>query len=151
VDLDQLLAANPHTATLGDDDRAALATALAERAYPAGHVFIKEGKRGDALFLLLDGEVLVTRERSGSQVLKRLKPGELFGLLALIDNEPRSATCAAASPVRVATLPRAAFTLLFHAHAPIAEALQRVLAAQLASDFRNINRQIREELAHPAD
>jgi CRP-like cAMP-binding protein len=147
MELDELLARNPYTGALSLEDRTALATALVVRTYPDGYVFIKEGRRGDALFLLLEGEVLVTRERAGAQPLKRLQPGELFGLIALIDNDLRSATCVAAGAVRVATLTRAAFSLLFNAHAPIADSLQRVLAAQLAHDFRNINRQICDELA----
>jgi cAMP-dependent protein kinase regulator len=147
MDLDELLLRNPHTAALGPADRSALAAAMVVRSHPDGHVLIQEGRRGDTLFLLLEGEVLVTREGTGAQSIKRLQPGELFGLIALIDSEPRSATCTAAGPVRVAGLTSGAFALLFNAHAPIAEALQRTLAAQLTHDFRNLNRQIREELS----
>ena len=147
MELNEVLRQNPLTALLSDDDHAALAASLVPSMHPDGHVFIREGKRGDRLFLLLEGEVLVTRKRSGAQLIKRLQPGELFGLSALVDNEPRSATCSAAGPVRVASLPQGAFSLLFNAHAPIADALLQAFAAQLASDFRNVNEQIREELA----
>jgi hypothetical protein len=51
--------------------------------------------------------------------------------------------------VRAAALPQNAFSLLFNAHAPIADALLRALAAQLMSDFRNVNAQIRQALSRP--
>jgi cAMP-dependent protein kinase regulator len=146
MDLHAFLSTNPHTAMLSPPDCAALARQLVEGAFEDGHVFIKEGQRGDALYLLLEGEVVVTR--SGlAEPLKSLQPGELFGLIALIDNEPRSAGCRAVGPVRVAALPHDAFSQLFNAHAPIADALQRALAAQLTSDFRNVNRHIRDALS----
>jgi CRP-like cAMP-binding protein len=141
------LAKNPHTAALSLEDRAALASAMALTEHPDGHVFIKEGERGETLFFLLDGEVVVTRARSGDdRPIKRLHAGELFGLIALVDHEPRSATCRAAGEVHVASLPRSAFSQLFHSHLAIADALQRALAAQLTDDFRNVSRQLREEL-----
>ena len=147
MNLSEVLQKNPHTAELSQRERDALGSAMSVSSHPAGHVFIKEGKRGDTMFMLLEGEVAVTRERAeGSHELKTLKPGELFGQLALIDDEPRAATCVAVGPVKVAALPHAAFSLLFHAHAPVAEALQRAVTAQVMSDFRNVTRQIHEAL-----
>jgi CRP-like cAMP-binding protein len=148
MELMEVLRKSAYTADLPDADLRALNSAMTVRSYPDGHVFIKEGSRGDTLFLLLEGEVSVRRERSTlSHDLKMMQPGEFFGQLALIDQERRAATCAAVGPVRVASLPQSAFSFLFSAHAPIAEALQRAVAVQVMRDFRNVMRQVREALA----
>jgi CRP-like cAMP-binding protein len=93
---------------------------------------------------VLDGTVRVTLDRHGaSEELNVLGPGEFFGLIALVDDAPRSANCIASGDVTVASLPESAFRLLFNTHAPVAFALQRALADQLARDFRNLDRRIR--------
>jgi putative ABC transport system ATP-binding protein len=131
-------------ASLSEADRQALSTAMQVRDYPDGHTFIREGARADAAYLVLEGEVRVTRDRRGTvEDLNRLGKGAFFGLVALVDEGPRSATCRAAGPVRVASLPPSAFALLFNAHAPIALAIQRVVAEQLTRDFRNLRQSIR--------
>ncbi|MSP59888.1 MAG: cyclic nucleotide-binding domain-containing protein [Myxococcales bacterium] len=149
MDLPATLRSLPHFASLSPTRIDALATALMVQNHPAGHVLIKEGKHGDTAYLLLEGEVAVTRQHEGRESeLRRLGPGDLFGLLSMIDQAPRSASCVAVSPVRVASLPQSAFTLLFNAHADIAYALQWALAAQLAGDFRRVSHRIREALGH---
>jgi CRP-like cAMP-binding protein len=147
MDLQELLTQNQHIGALSPEERSTLASAMPVSEHPQGHVFIQEGTRGDTLYFLLDGEVMVTRERAGvSRALKLLRPGELFGLIALVDNEPRSATCRAAGPVRVASLSAETFSQLFFAHTPIGAAFQLAAAAQLADDFRSLNRQISEAI-----
>jgi CRP-like cAMP-binding protein len=147
MNLQETLAQNPHLGNLSPEDRAALASAMRVSEHDQGHVFIEEGAPGDELFLLLEGEVMVTRTRAGTSIaLKLLRAGELFGLIALLDDEPRSATCRAAGPVRVAVLQRRDFESLFFSNEPVAAALHDALVAQLTLDFRNVNRQICEVL-----
>jgi PPM family protein phosphatase len=59
------------------------------RAYDPDQMVIKEGDRGDELFIVLQGKVKVLR---GGEVLTRLGVGEHFGEMALIRSVPRSAT-----------------------------------------------------------
>src|SRR5258708_10932120 len=70
---------------------------LYRRAEPmtikAGDLLIEEGAPGDALFVLIDGELQVSK-RSGAQDVKvdvRL-PGAVIGEMSLLDNSPRSAS-----------------------------------------------------------
>lgn len=107
--------------------------------FPDGHVFIQEGTSADAMYLLVDGEVVVTCRRVegfGQDELARLHAGELFGLIALIDHGPRSATCKANGPVRVAFLPSNAFELLFKGKTHIQYRFQQVIARQLVYDIK---------------
>jgi serine/threonine protein phosphatase PrpC/CRP-like cAMP-binding protein len=66
--------------------------AVEVRVHPAGEVVIKEGERGDELFIVLAGTVRVSR---GEAVLTRLGVGEHVGEMALIRSVPRSATVTA--------------------------------------------------------
>jgi CRP/FNR family cyclic AMP-dependent transcriptional regulator len=142
-----LLSSLPIFAELSPNQLEDLAHALTSTAFPDGHLFVREGARGDAVFLIESGTVAVTRERDGLiGELNRLGPGALFGLLALVDDEPRSATCRAVGPVRAGVLSAASFRRLLQENAPTAYALQRALAVQLASDFRGIDRRLREIL-----
>jgi CRP-like cAMP-binding protein len=133
---------------LGPADQTALAAALLVHEHDAGHVFVREGERADSVFLVISGEIEVGRDHGGSwEGLNRLSAGELFGLVALVDAGPRSATCRAATPAVVGSMPRNVFSLLFNAHAPISLAFQQALCAQLARDFRGLDRQLQQALA----
>ena len=63
---------------------------------PASGLFFSEGERGDALYVLNSGEVELTKDAEDDpMVLTRLKPGDCFGEMAIIDFSPRSATARA--------------------------------------------------------
>jgi CRP-like cAMP-binding protein len=141
------LRAMPHFAELGGDDLAALVAALDVRDHPGGHVFIREGSHADPVFVVLAGAVDVVRERGdSSQRLNRMVEGDLFGLIALVDDAPRSATCRAAGPCTIGEWPGSVAKLLFNQRAAIARAFQLALARQLARDFRQIDQQVRARL-----
>jgi len=118
--------------------------------YPDGHVFIKEGKRGDAVYLIIKGQVEVTRlnhQTRNIDHLRTLSDGEWFGLIALIDHGTRTATCTAQGEVMAASLPVTAFDLLYQSDAPIAHHFQYLIARQLAHDMRALNRALLDVLS----
>jgi len=142
MDLGYFLRVHRDFATFPEAERATLARLLTADRYPRGHVFMREGERGDAVYLILDGQVLVTRGRQADgapRIICALGPGELFGLIALIDRGPRSATCTAMSEVQAAALSAETFHALFAADAPLAHRFQALIARQLASDLRLYN------------
>lgn len=149
-EIETFLAAQPEFGRFSPRDLAALARALAVQDFAAGHVFIAQGRPGGSLYLLIAGRVRVNREddlTGERQTLKTLGPGDLFGLLSLIDRMPAAATCIADGPVRAAALPRTAFDLLQNSAAPIAVHFQRRVTAQLARDLQDRNRALRRLLA----
>lgn len=122
------------------DEIAALEPMLEVANHPMGHVFAEEGRAGHAAFLILDGEVVVTqRHEDRIDRLGTLGPGQLFGIVALIDGGKRSATCTALGPVRAATLRRTAFEVLRQSGVDAARKFQRAVARQLARDVRRLN------------
>jgi CRP/FNR family cyclic AMP-dependent transcriptional regulator len=140
--LSEFLQANPLFDSFSRPEIETLEKAMSTSRYPDGHVFVKEGKKGDACYLILEGEVSVTRESKaerGAEQVRMMGPGEMFGLIALIDHGKRAATCKAVGEVTAASLPPAAFDLLFQSDAPIAHHFQFVIARQLARDLRAYN------------
>ncbi len=142
--IESLLGAMPDFDQLSEQDRRAFVAALEPRHFSDGDTIIRQGKRGDGAHLLVSGTVRVTLDREGETIaLGEMEVGELFGLLAMIDHRPRSASCVAVGPVETAFLSRPAFELLAHRHANIAYPLQRAIAGQVAADFRDVVSRIR--------
>lgn len=141
--LGEFLDTVPSFAGFTPHELAMLEHALVVGDYPDGHVFFREGETADSMYLVVEGDVLATRRRAegrGHLVLNRLGPGELFGLVSLIDHRPHIITCTAAGPVTVAYLPRAAFELLYKASANVGYHFQKLIACQLVHDLRVYSR-----------
>ena len=88
----EVLAKMPLFARLTERELLRVMQAVEVREYLDGEVVIREGDKGDELFIVLDGNVRVTR---GDAVLTDLGPGEHVGEMALIRSVPRSATVSA--------------------------------------------------------
>jgi CRP-like cAMP-binding protein len=84
---------------------AALAASLNEVAFFEGDVLMREGALEDWLFVVVEGEVEVTR----SDRHVTLGPGSVVGELAVLDPQPRSATVTALTQVLAFRLRREAF------------------------------------------
>jgi CRP-like cAMP-binding protein len=76
------------------------------RAFSGGEAVIREGDKGDELFIVLAGKVKVLR---GGAVLTTLGSGEHFGEMSLIRSVPRSATVTADGPCELIAIRRADF------------------------------------------
>jgi len=142
MDIIPLLQSNPLFNSFPRSELAVLAEAMTVEQHPDGHVFIREGKRGDAMYLILEGKVAVTRFNESDKaedLLHVMKEGEVFGLIALIDHGKRTATCKAQGTVTTASLPVSAFELLYQSQAPISHHFQQLIAHQLAHDLRVLN------------
>ncbi len=135
--LAQTLAQMPFLNDLPAADIEALAAGFEELEATDGHTFFSEGAHADGAYLVLQGTVVASVRRAGEvRTLRPIEAGELFGTIALLDNQPRSATCVARGRARVARIRPAAFWLLAKQRAQIAFVFQRALARQLAFDFR---------------
>jgi len=97
------------------------------RELPAGQEVIREGDAGDEFFVILNGEVAVSR---GGRQVATLTGGDFFGELALFDTAPRNATVTATQTVKLVTLTRAALQRVLD-EAPIRDRILTGMARRL--------------------
>jgi CRP/FNR family cyclic AMP-dependent transcriptional regulator len=116
---------------------ARLAVRFFEKAYTPGDVVFHEGEPGKALFVVLEGTVIISRAGpDGEQTLRTMGPGACFGEMALIDDFPRSATARIAAPARLLILYKSDFDALVDGHPRIALVTLRNLLHTLAMYVR---------------
>jgi CRP-like cAMP-binding protein len=82
----------PLLAGLNDRELQRLAGQLHERKFPAGSTVVSEGATGTGFFVIAEGDAEVS---IGGQVRAKLKAGDYFGEMALVDEGTRSATITA--------------------------------------------------------
>jgi signal transduction histidine kinase len=93
---------------------------------------IEEGTPGDALYVLLDGELQVSK-RSGAHDVKLdvRRPGEVIGEMSLIDDTPRSASVRALRPSRLLMISKDMFNSVLKTSPTAAMAILHVFTARL--------------------
>ena len=96
-----------------------------ERAYPRNSVILFEDDPGDALYVVANGQVKVVLigEDGREVILSVMGPGEFFGEMSLLDDEPRSAHVIAMEDSSLAVLRREDFEGLLTSSPQIALAL----------------------------
>jgi CRP-like cAMP-binding protein len=118
---------------------------LVRRTYNPGEVVIKEGSLDRDLFLMSRGTVSVRVEMPGQGRQRRLasfSAGTVFGEVALLDQQPRSATVTADEEAVCYVLSDAAFDALVRDHHAIAIKLLTNLGRELSRRVRRANAMI---------
>lgn len=120
-----VLASHPAFATLSGEVVESLAGQFAEERYDTGDVLVREGDPGDRLFLIASGTADIhSADGKRSVFMKSLGPGDMFGELALLEPDGlRNATVTATCPVRVFSLPRAAFAQALESEGGLRDAM----------------------------
>ncbi|MEJ5361530.1 MAG: cyclic nucleotide-binding domain-containing protein [Spirochaetota bacterium] len=103
---------------------------------PENTEFIKEGQTGDELFIIMEGEVSVTRK---GKEIARLRTGDCIGELSIIDKEPRSATVKTTKQSLLLSLQRNDFLLTLKSNPIIAINVMKVIADRLRSTLSQYN------------
>lgn len=119
--------------------------ALTRRVYSKGDVVFREGDSGDELYLIAKGSASVRLRLSGDDRETRLitfSPGTVFGEVALLDQEARSATVEVDEELVCYVLTRRNFDLLTTEHPAVAIKLLTNLGRELSGRLRRANRTI---------
>ncbi len=91
---------------LADEELAAVRDQADIRHYNLGQVVFRQGDTGDAMYVVYSGKVRVLHEENGEELpLNTLFAGDHFGELALVSNEPRSATIRSAADSTLIGIP----------------------------------------------
>lgn len=124
------LAELPFFRPFGPDALAGLAGAARWRSYEAGQTVLEAGDDARDVFLVAEGMLRVSsRSRGGHEViLNEILPGALFGEIAAIDHQQRSATVVALTRSRICAIPASAFMAFVLATPAASLHLMRALA-----------------------
>lgn len=80
---------------LDDDELAQVAALTAFRTYPANHILCHEGAYEDVLYIIADGQIVISKkmeEEEEERILREGGRGDVVGEMALIQDAPRAAT-----------------------------------------------------------
>lgn len=137
-----LLGQVPFLAPLAEEQLRELAQACRVRKFKRGDVLFYEEDPGEALFILLSGQVKILRLAPDGEerILHTHGPGEHFGELALVDGAPRSAKAVALSPVEALTLHRADLLSLVQGSPAVALAVMTGLSGMV----RRLSEQVQD-------
>lgn len=117
-----------------------LATTSTRRSFSKGKVVVKEGEQSQGMYVMLSGRAKVQRaDDEGKEViLAVLGPGEFFGEMSLIDEEPRSATVVTLDPCEFIAITKEAFQFLIAQNNEVCLRIMRSLVQRLREADRRI-------------
>ena len=108
-----LLQRVPLFSELSPEELEQISRVAVPRSYPKGVRVFHEGDQSDACYIVRSGDLRVTREHADGRAiaLATLGPGDIFGELAMLDGEARSASVEALSDCELLALPAAELAL----------------------------------------
>lgn len=115
--------------------------------YGADEVIFNNNSRGEELFIIKSGEVLITKHQDeGDRDIARFISGETFGDLELFDEAPRSTNATAVTETVLLQFPGKGFLLedLLHRHADIFAPVLHSMLVIVARRIRDTNKLISE-------
>ncbi|HEX9920460.1 MAG TPA: cyclic nucleotide-binding domain-containing protein [Candidatus Methylomirabilis sp.] len=129
---------------LSDEELALISAITAEKDLTKEEVVFKEGEVGDAFYLVLEGQIRISKYviGAGEEALAILDKGSYFGEMALIDEFPRSASAIAHTDCRLLLMDKADFSQLLSNHKELAYKLLWVFCQTLSQRLRETNEKI---------
>jgi CRP-like cAMP-binding protein len=138
-----VLADVPLFSELGREELGRVADVTVTRSFPAGTTVFREGDDSDTCYIVRTGHARAQREHvDGRQItLATFGPGDIFGELALFDDERRSATIEAIDDLEVLAIAGRDMRRLMTRHGDIAVKLASALGRRLRAANERLARQ----------
>ena len=122
----------PLFGALSPADLKQVAAISTEEIFQDGDVIAYQGEQGDAMFVIISGEVRVCLMKDGHEVeVARRASGEYVGELSIINREPRIATLIASGDVRTLCIDQKNFEGLIRERPDVSLVIIRVLSKRL--------------------
>jgi len=117
---------------------AAVAAQASVQQYQAGDMIVWQGQPSESVYVIARGIANVVRLSPTKQAstLAYLMPGQSFGEVGILENQPRSASIAALTDIQVLAFERADFLRILHRYSGVAIGLARILGAYLVDANR---------------
>jgi len=116
------------------EELAQIAEIAEEQEFVAGDPIFGEGEPGDALYLVVEGQV---RVHKSSKLLATLGVRDVVGEMAVLDGEPRSASVTTVSDAALLKIGRDDFRDILSERPEIAMGVIKVLSRRLRETSRN--------------
>lgn len=145
----QLLRNVPIFKDLDDGELDRLAEVCREQTFVSGEYVFREGESGNRLYLIVEGEVRISRivPGSGEEALAVLKAGSIFGEMAVFDRSERSTDAISNGGTRCITITRSDFELLLDFNRDLAYKVLWAVVRMLSGRLRSTNDSLRSFLA----
>ncbi|MBC7377840.1 MAG: Crp/Fnr family transcriptional regulator [Burkholderiaceae bacterium] len=136
----ELLRRVPLFAMLTSVQAEAVSEAVIKRRFKRGELIVEQGKKSNALFIVLTGRarVLTADARGREVILATMQPGDYIGEMSLIDNEPHSASVRAEVQTDALVLGRTEFARCLPENSSMAYAVMKGLVQRLRHADRKI-------------
>jgi CRP-like cAMP-binding protein len=138
-----LLRTVPLFSTLADEDVVQVAAVTVPRSFGAGEVVFREGDRSDTCYVVRSGRARAVREHQGGRTitLATFGAGDIFGELAMFEDESRSATVEALEETEACAILGGDMRRLLREHPEIAVKLLGALGRRLRETNDRLTRQ----------
>jgi CRP-like cAMP-binding protein len=138
-----LLARVPTFEALGPEELARVAEVAVPRGYEPGQVVFREGDQSDTCYVVRTGHARAIREHADGRTitLANFGPEDIFGELAMFEDERRSATVEAIEPTSVVGVLGPDMRRLMSEHPAIAMRLVIALGRRLRETNERLSRQ----------
>ena len=134
---------------LDDAEIGEIAEVCREEKFVSGEYIFREGESGNRLYLIVEGEVRISRDvpGSGEEALAIPKPGALFGEMAVFDRSERSTHAISNGGTTVLTITRPDFEMLLDFNREMAYKVLWSVTRLLSGRLRQTNDSLRSFLA----
>jgi HEAT repeat protein len=141
----------PLFAHLSPGDLKQVAVIAKEASFKAGDVLAEEGEQGDVLFVIVEGEVVVTTPDASGQIMElaRRGAGEYVGEMAILTREPRMATMVAAGESYALTIDQSSFEGLLRERPDVSMSIIHELSARI-KQTTDLLEQMKSQSRQPA-
>src|SRR5258708_29537521 len=96
----------------------------------AGAAVYKEGDAGSDMYIIESGQIDIVRQSGSEEVIDSLGPGDFFGEMAMLEDQPRGVTAIAKTASRILRIERAAFADVLRQNVEIAVRIMRKMSAR---------------------
>lgn len=123
-----------------------LSAAFQLRKLDIDDILLREGERDDALSIVVDGDISVTRDAGGGEyvTLHHLKPGDVAGAMGFVDGNSHTATLRACKPSHVITLHRDVLEGMIDTHPQLVYKVMRMIIRSVHNTLLRMDQQFVE-------
>jgi hypothetical protein len=117
---------------------------------PAGTPVFKEGDPGNDMYIIESGQIDIIHQNRTDEVMASLGPGDFFGEMAMLEDQPRYATALAKTASRLLRIERAAFADVLKQNVEISVRIMRKMVARQRRTEQRLHDTLTELLKHKA-